>query len=444
MKQTSKYLIPGLLALLPLLLFNAGVLAQSQPVKLGLQEAIDSTLAHNRHLGIAKMEEKIAAARLKEMDAIWLPQVDFSYTALNSNNPLNAFGFKMQQQNVKQSDFLPDLLNDPGSNADFTTRLQVKQPVYNADMLYMRKALAAQQGIYQFKTKRTGEYLAYEVKKAYLQLQLVYDAEQVLKEALETANALYTFTDNRVKEGLLQKSDALNVKVWIHTVETQLANTRSNIRNASDYLGLLMGKEPGTIYTVEKPVETIAAYDGVSVAENRADFAAMKKALEASDLMITAAKKSYLPRVNAFGSYQLNDYRMLGFGAGSYLAGVQLSWDIFKGNSTRNKINTQLTERNKLAEELKAAQEKSQLELNATLRQLEDARYKITQQTAAVESAAEALRILKDRYEQGLVNSTDILQAGTQLSQQKMGKVQALFDYNSAAALLQFQAAIQQ
>lgn len=444
MKQTSKYLIPGLLTLLPLLLFNTGLLAQSQPVKLGLQEAIDSTLAHNRHLGIAKMEEKIAAARLKEMDAIWLPQVDFSYTALNSNNPLNAFGFKMQQQNVKQSDFLPDLLNDPGSNADFTTRLQVKQPVYNADMLYMRKALAAQQGIYRFKTKRTGEYLAYEVKKAYLQLQLVYDAEQVLKEALETANALYTFTDNRVKEGLLQKSDALNVKVWIHTVETQLANTRSNIRNASDYLSLLMGKEPGTIYTAEKPAETIAAYDGVSVAENRADFAAMKKALEASDLMITAAKKSYLPRVNAFGSYQLNDYRMLGFGAGSYLAGVQLSWDIFKGNSTRNKINTQLAERNKLAEELKAEQEKSQLELNATIRQLEDARYKIAQQTAAVESAAEALRILKDRYEQGLVNSTDILQAGTQLSQQKMGKVQALFDYNSAAALLQFQAALQQ
>lgn len=224
---------------------------------MGLQEAIDSTLAHNRHLGIAKMEEKIAAARLKEMDAIWLPQVDLSFTALNSNNPLNAFGFKMQQQNVKQSDFNPALLNDPGSNSDFTTKLQVKQPVFNADLMYMRKALTAQQGIFQLKTKRTAEYLSYEVTKAYLQLQLVYDAEQVLTEALQTANALYNFTDNRVKEGLLQKSDALNVKVWIHTVETQLANTRSNTRNASDYLGLLMGRETGIVYTADKAGDEI-------------------------------------------------------------------------------------------------------------------------------------------------------------------------------------------
>lgn len=444
MKQTSKQLLTGTLKWLPLLLFSSGLLAQTQPVHLGLQEAIDSTLAHNRHLGIAKMEEKIAAARLKEMDAIWLPQVDLSFTALNSNNPLNAFGFKMQQQNVKQSDFNPALLNDPGSNSDFTTKLQVKQPVFNADLMYMRKALTAQQGIFQLKTKRTAEYLSYEVTKAYLQLQLVYDAEQVLTEALQTANALYNFTDNRVKEGLLQKSDALNVKVWIHTVETQLANTRSNIRNASDYLGLLMGRETGIVYTADKAGDEINPADATAVPENRADFAAMKKALDASDLMITASKKSYLPRVNAFGSYQLNDYSMLGFGAGSYLAGVQLSWDIFKGNSTKNKIYTQQAERNKLAEELKSEQEKSQLELNATRRQLDDARYKITQQSAAVENATEALRILKDRYEQGLVNSTDILQAHTQLSQQKMGKAQAIFEYNSAAALLQFQTSVQQ
>ena len=433
-KQLNRW--AGLIA--GMILFVSAAVAQQPVVYLTLKEATDSTLANNRDLSLSKLDEKIAKAKTKEMDAIYLPQADFSFTALSSNNPLNAFGFKLQQQVVQQKDFNPDLLNKPGASGDYSGRLQVKQPLLNMDLVYMRKAVAAQEGIYQMKTQRTTEYLTYEVKKGYLQLQLLYEAEKVLKEALRSANAMYTFTDNRVKEGLMQKSDALNVQVWIHTVETNLAETASNIRNASDYLSLLMGRPYGTVYSAEPAKPENTELSGASVPENRADFAAMKKAMEASSLMIKSAEKSYLPRINAFASYQVNDYRLTGFGAGSYLAGLQLSWDIFKGNSTKNKISTQQVELSKLSGQLENQQVQSQLELNKTLRQLEDARYKIRQQTAAVENATEALRILQDRYEQGLVNSTDVLQAQTQLSQQQLGKAQAVFSYNSTAAYISF------
>lgn len=413
--------------------------AQISSKQLSVEEAIDSALINNRDISLAILDEKIAVAKLKEANAIFLPQVDLSYSALNTNNPLNVFGFKLQQQSVKQADFNPDLLNNPDNASDFTTRLQIKQPLVNMDLLYMRKAAATQTELYQLKTQRTKEYLAFEVKKAYMQLQLAYDAEEVLKEALKTANAMYVFTSNRVKEGLMQQSDALNVKVWITSVETSLAETKSNIQNASDYLSLLMGKSYGTVYTVVKSPEIINATTGnMMIPGSRADFAAMKKAIEASDLMIKSSRMSYLPKLNAFASYQLNDSRLLGFGADSYLAGIQLSWDIFKGNSTKNKIATQHIERNKLVEQLNNQQEQSQLELNKTNRQLADAQYKIKQQTTAVESAAEALRILQDRYEQGLVNSTDVLQAQTQLSQQKLGLAQAIFAHNTTAAYINF------
>lgn len=379
------------------------------------------------------------------MDVIFLPQLDLSFTSLASNNPLNAFGFKLQQQIVKQTDFNPALLNDPGNTADFNTRLQIRQPVYNPDMTYMRKAMAVQTSMYGLQTKRSGEYIRFEVRKAWLQLRLAYDAQTVLKEALKTANASYTFISNRVKEGLMQQSDALNVKVWISTVESGLAESGSNIRNASDYLSLLMGTPYGTIYTVPAVAdETLPASPAAVIPADRADFAAMKKAIEASGLMIESSRKSYLPKVNAFASYQLNDNSLFGFGAGSYLAGIQVSWDIFKGNSTKNKIITRQSEKNKLEEQLQQQQEQNQLELNKTTRQLEDARYKIKQQAAAVENAAEALRILQDRYEQGLVNSTDVLQAQTQLSQQKLGKAQAEFAYNSTLAYIQFLTATNQ
>jgi outer membrane protein TolC len=154
--------------------------------------------------------------------------------------------------------------------------------------------------------------------------------------------------------------------------------------------------------------------------------------------MIKANKMSWLPKLNAFGSYQLNGSRIPGFSANAYIAGVQITWDIFKGYKTKNTIATQTLERNKLSEQLIQQKNQSQLELNKAYRDLSDARFDIEQQKLSIQQASEALEILQNRYQQGLVNTTDILQATTQLSQQKFALAQAIFNYHVTKAYLQF------
>lgn len=417
----------------------SAVSAQDIAKHLSLNEAITSTLNNNKAVQLAKLDENIAASNYKQTEAIYLPQAGFSCTAISTNNPLNAFGFKLQQKSITQNDFNPALLNSPGATGDFTTKLEVQQPLVNMDLLYKRKAAAKQTELYQYKTQRTKEYLTFEAQKAYLQLQLAYDAVKVLEEALQTSKSVYTFTDNHFKQGLIQKSDVLNAQVQVTTVETNLAKASSNIRNASDYMSLLMGQGDGMIYKVDSAEQTeSSASDTITkIADSRSDFLAMQKAIEASDLMIQSNKMSYYPKLNAFGSYQFNDSRMLGFGTNAYLAGVQLSWDIFKGNSTKNKIATQKFERNKLVEQLTQQKEQSQLELNKGYRDLGDAQFDIKQQKLSIEQATEALQILQNRFQQGLVNTTDVLQAATQLSQQKFALALAIFTTNVTKAYLQ-------
>lgn len=421
---------------------NAGlstVSAQDITKTLKLEDAIAATINNNKAVRLAKLDESIAASNYKQTEAIYLPQIGFSYTAMSTNNPLNAFGFKLQQKSISQNDFNPALLNHPGGTGDFTTKLELQQPLINMDLLYKRKSAAKQTELYQYKTQRTKEYLTYEVQKAYLQLQLAYDAVKVLEEALQTTQSVYTFTDNHFKQGLIQKSDLLNAQVQVTTVTTNLAKANSNIRNASDYLSLLMGQPDGMIYTVDNALTTtgLVTTTATKVAANRSDFLAMQKALEASDLMMTANKKSSLPKLNVFGSYQLNDNSMLGFGANAYLAGLQLTWDIFKGNSVKNTLATQKLERNKLAGQLTQQQEQSQLELNKAYRDLADAQFDIQQQKSSIAQATESLQILQNRYNQGLVNTTDVLMATTLLSQQKFALSQAVFNANVTKAYLQ-------
>ncbi len=435
----KKYLAVLTLAAISILQpWAPGLRAQEKTKELSLEEATTLALSNNRSVQLANADISIAAANYKQTEAIYLPQVGLSFTGMQTNNPLNAFGFKLQQKSISSADFNPSLLNNPGATSDFTTSLMVQQPLVNLDLVYQRKGAEKQIEAYEYKKQRTKEYIGFEVQKAYLGLQFSYKAVNVLEEALGTTKAVLNFTANHYNQGLIQKSDLLNVQVQVAAVENNLAKAKSTIRNASDYLSLLMGVPAGTVYTTTSIIGIDEADPVSEVSATRSDFVAMKKVIEASGLMIRSGKMSYLPKVNAFGSYQLNDNRMLGFAAGAYLAGIRVSWDIFKGNATKNSITTQTLERNKLNTQLEQQKEQAVTELAKAKRDLSDAHFEILQYTKAIEQAGESLRILQNRYEQGLVNTTDIMMAASQLSQQKLALAQAVYHKNLTGSYLQF------
>ena len=419
--------------------FTSTVSAQDNTKVLSISEAIEAALKNNKNIQLAKLDGSISVAGYKQTEAVFLPQIDLSYTAMSTNNPLNAFGFKLQQQTIAQNDFNPMLLNHPSATNDFMTELEVKQPLLNMDMLYMRKGYEKQTEMYALKTQRTQEYTTFEVKKAYLQLQLAYDALKVVNEALQTAKSIYVFTDNHFKQGLIQKSDLLNAQVGVSGVESSVAKAKSNIRNASEYLSLLMGEPSGIIYRISEvpQTETLNIDSIQKIYANRSDFMAMEKAIEASGLMIKSSQMAYLPKLNAFGNFQYNDSHFTGFGANAYFVGLQLSWNVFNGNKTKNLVTSQKLERDKLTLQLAQQKDQGQVELDKAYRDLSDARFEISRDQSAIDQAAEALRILQNRYQQGLVNTTDVITADTQLSQLKFLLAQAQFTANLTRAYIQ-------
>lgn len=165
---------------------------------------------------------------------------------------------------------------------------------------------------------------------------------------------------------------------------------------------------------------------------------AMNKALDATNMMVKSSKMAFLPRINAFGAYQLNDSKPLGFNANSYLVGINLSWNIFSGNQNKNKVKSYQFQRDKMQEELNLHVKQSQLELDKTKRDLRDLQIEINKQKASVEQADEALRILANRHKEGLVNTTDLLMSQAQFSQQKLMLAQAIMSYNITQSYFEF------
>ncbi len=394
---------------------------------------------NNTTIKISEKEFNAAKADFNQTNAVFLPNITASHTGIATTNPLMAFGSKLNQEILTASDFNPALLNDPSQIENYATKFEIQQPLINVDGMYQRKAAKSKMAAMSLKTERTQDYLAFEVEKAYMQLQLAYKGVAVLEKALMAANSNKKLADNSFKQGYLQRADVLNVEVRVTEVMNQLQMAKSNVQNASNYLSFLINDDNYVVYTpTDSLTISVVSLKAQSISENRSDIKAMQLATNAYESMNKADKMAFLPRLNAFGSYELYDDQVFQGDANGYLFGAQLSWDVFQGSKRFGKAQKSKAEFEKSKLEYTQYVSQSNLELNKAKRALIDAENKLTLTALALDQSEESLRIRTNRFKEGLEKTSDLLTAETQYSQKQLEYFQTIFEYNYALAYLQF------
>lgn len=413
------------------LLFLAGFHLSAQ-VPLDLDEAIDLMKENNTQLKIQQQEIELSKNELKGSLSGFLPDVSVSHTGFYTNDPLNVFGLKLQQKVVTQADFNPELLNDPNGFQHFTTKFAVEQPLLNFDAFAARKALKEKVQAVGYQKEFAEDMLVVEVRKTYTNLQFLFEAKEAVEKGVSAYEEVLRNTENMKDQGYAKESDVLMVKVGLSEVENKLIEIDNNIANLSDYMSWLMGTENQVSYlptqTLSQTIEPVE--DTVEFSEGRADVLAMKSGIEAQNKMLSMHNNGLLPRLNAFGEFNYQDENIVGFGANAYMAGISLSWNIFDGNKTLNSIQRSKINIAKAETEMQLHIEENELELQKTQRQLSANQAKLNLVETAKEQASEALRILENRYAQGLEKTADLLVSQATELEKQVNYLEVIKEHN--------------
>lgn len=420
-----------------LFVFYSGLAQEVKPIT--KEEVLAKVQESNNTLKIAKQDVLAAKGDFNQTNAILLPNISVSHTGIATTNPLMAFGSKLNQEILTAADFNPGLLNDPSQIEDYATRVEVQQPLLNFDGIYQRKAAKAKWNATELQSERTQDYLTLEVEKAYMHLQLAYKTVEVLQKAQETALENKRIAGNSFKQGYLQKSDVLAVEVRVTEIDNQLQYAKSNILNTSNYLSVLMNdNENQTLRPTDSLTVVYHTMPTTDLSENRKDILAMNSATEAYLQMHIANQMAFLPRLNAFGTYELHDDEIFQGDANGYLFGAELKWNLFEGSKRFGKSQKSKAEYDKSKLQLEQYKSESQLELNKAKRALNDAKNKLKLTKLALQQSEESLRIRTNRFAQGLEKTTDLLLAETQFSQKQLEYYSTIFQHNYALAYVQF------
>lgn len=421
-----------------LLLLSIQLFAQDTLI-ISKADVLEQVEKQNLKIKISEQELWSARGQYRQTNGLLLPSVSISHTGITTTNPLMAFGSRLNQQRIISADFNPDLLNNPDRIEDFATRVEVRQPLVNMDGFSRRKAARAQWEAASLNSERTREYLLLEVEKAYMELQLAYKTIEVLQKARLTVQQNLKQAQDQFEQGLLQKSDILAVEVRAIEIENQLQSARSQLGITSNYVSMLMNDSSFPILKPSDPLKISGiTLEAETVLEDRKDIRAMEAATRAYKQQYQADKMNFLPRLNAFGVYEMHDQDIFEGAATGYLIGAELKWDVLQGTKRFGKAQESKANYEKSRLELAEYKANSQVELNRARRMLQDAQRSLEFTTLALEQSREALRIRTNRYQQGLEKTSDLLAAESQYAQKELEYYVNIFQLNYSWAYLQF------
>jgi outer membrane protein TolC len=398
------------------LLFSMGRLAAGAQEPLTLRQAINEALGQSPEAAIARagnLDANLAAGMARTQ---LLPQLGFTEDISRGNDPVYAFGTRLRQRQFTQADFALNALNFPQPIGNFSTRFsgqwvafdsfKTQKEIHRADLFKASVSSSAQ---------AVDQQIVFHVVAAYQQVLYAQREIDVAQHEQETAAALLNSVDEHVKAGLAVESDRMSAQVNGSARKEELIAAQGDLELAWAALREAMGA-PDLKPTELKPIEPHTFPQGAldeeiaKAAKTRPDLTALGQAQSAQASAVGAAKSDFGPRVSTYGNWEEDQSSICGSGGNNWVAGVQISVDILPIGK-RAQLARESAAKQKIDAQVAAMHQHLRLEVSQAHIHRQTAALQLETARAAMDQAAESLRILKNRYSAGLATITDLLRA---------------------------------
>jgi outer membrane protein TolC len=405
----------------------------AQPPRLTLQQAVAAALEHNPAQKLAAADMAASEAGFQLSKSPLLPQIQFSENLARGDDPVYAFGTKLRQQRFEASDFGLNSLNRPSPLSDFTTSFSGRWVAFDSlhTQFQIKRASLLKQGV-AASAGRTGQEVIYRVVDAYESVLISTREVEVAKHAVETAQALHDLSRNRVDAGLAVESDVLSAKVNLAMRQQELIQAQGTEQTAWAELeaavGVSLPQGPeGLEQLAEHNFSTLALADEVEQAlKSRPDFKSLGLQVSAQQAAVKSARSEFGPRVDAVGSWQTDRQSFAGSGGSNWMAGAELRVDLLPIEK-RSRLQQEKASLMRAQAGEESARSMIRVEVSRAYFGLQSAAKMVEVARNSMAQATESMRILRNRYNAGLVPLTDVLRAEDAERQSQSGYWQAVY-----------------
>ena len=443
-----KHILPGLLLLVSPMLADErprGAAAQA-PMVLTLEKAIEVALGQNKDVLIADQDRLKSDAQIGEAWSGALPQISFGggYT-----------------RNVKKPVlFLPP--NTPGLNPTNSTKsfeiasdnsyqlgIQLAQPLFSRKVGVALEIAQTYDQYTQEGYRATQQSVVLNVKKTFYGVLLSRQLVEANRQALEVVRANYENVKALYNNGAAAEFDMLRSEVQLANTEPMLISAENNFVLAKNALKSLLSIPLEQEIDVEgdfvfEPMDAAVLNESARTAVSQNPLLGQLTLQESMlEKNITIERSNYYPTLSLTGAYmwqtQDNTYQFSNYNWAKILTvGVSMSYSIFDGFRTSERIQQAVTDKEKVRYTRLKVEEGLRIQVQSTELKMAEAQRRIEGQEKNVGQAKKAVHIAQTRFKSGVGTQLELMDAQVAMTRTQTNYAQAIYDYLVAKAEWQY------
>lgn len=371
-----------------------------------MTELILRALENNRDLASARASVTEARYQLGISQADLLPWFDAAGSWTNYRAPVETTGTGSAKQYL-------------GLSIDATWEIDLfggKRATVKAQKATLEGQYAAMYSTWQS--------LAAETAMDYISLRTLQQQLDIANENVRLQQETYDIQKSKVEAGL---ADELTMKQAEYTLEqtrSSIPTIKASIENTMNALAILVGDIPGSLQEElleHKPIPQLDSLSLVGIPANairqRPDIREAERNFIAQMARKKAARADLWPKFYLTGAIGTEAHEGSLFSGSNKMYSFlpQISWPIFHAGSITRNIKAQGAK----AEQLLAVYEQTVLQAIGEVRDaISDTAYEYIKRNtleSGVKAALEALELAQEKYSNGLVDFTNVINAQTAL-----------------------------
>lgn len=416
-----KHLLPGGL------LFFALTLQAQEKKQLTLDEAISLAVTKSNEASLADARVATSKFDLDNAKNNIYPDFKVSGQYMRITNP--EIKLRIPLGNESSTPAEGEKTNaSPEVNRIMMAQASLSMPIFSGFKL--KNSVNASENMYKaqtFNAANAKEQVALQTIMLYTNLYKAQESVKLVQENLKSANQRVADFSAMEKNGLLARNDFLKAQLQASNIQLTLDDANKKVSTINYQLITLLKLPEGTQITPSEAYFKNAGSVTPSVTQSeaiaqRSDLEALRWQQKANESNVKIAKGDYYPSIAFTAGYIALDIQNVVQVYNAVNVGVGVSYDIsniFKNNKKVKAAESRAEETRQqveiLTDHVKVQVQESLENYNLSLKQ-----NKVY--TEAVEQAVENYRIVKDKYENGLVDTNDLLDADVQQLQSKINE----------------------
>lgn len=428
---------------------------------LSLDSCRQMALGNNKTLTAAKVQRTMAEQTRKAARTKYLPHLDvlggaiftsreISILSDGQKNSLNNIGTTVGGMFGITDARVTGALNQVGQKVTDAFRTDTRQMYVVSALVtqpvYMGGAITAANRIAKIgetmaanKEEASRQTVLQNIDNTYWTVVSLRHKQKLANSYLDLVKKLDDDVAKMIKEGVATRADGLKVNVKLNEAEMQVTQVEDGVSLAKMLLCQLCGMPiESQITLADEETENIATGDAVALGDTaraidgRPEVGMLQNAVDMSKQATKLVRSAFLPQVLLAGGYMMSNPNVYdSFSkkfAGVWNVGVMVRIPVWNWMEGAYKVRASKAATTIATLEMDETKEKIGLQISQSNFKLKEAYKKLSMAQKNVEKAEENLRCANVGFKEGVLQTTEVMEAQTAWMQAQSQKIDAEVD----------------